>query len=95
MNGLPSDWFRPETLDLLREYCHQISVSLKLQKMIVKLPLDANPADMERLIRMKEKTSRVIVTLSTKMRLSQQSTLDKNKSKTVGSPASDPWSNAA
>ena len=94
VNGLPSDWFRPETLDLLREYCHQISLSLKIQKMIVKLPMDAPPADMERFVRLKEKTSRMIVTLATKMRLSQQSTYDREKVKSGGAPADDPWSSA-
>lgn len=89
---LPADWFPRETLDMLAEYCEQVTISRKLSKQILSLPNDA-VADTEKLIRLKEKTARVMVTLATKMRMSQQATYHPEKSKNTDAPAETPWQN--
>lgn len=91
VDGLPPDWFRPETLDLLAEYCEQITASRKISKMIDKLPNKDSVDELEKLIRLKEKTARVMATLATKMRISQQSTYDREKVKDNSPPADNPW----
>jgi len=93
VDSLPPDWFRPETLDLLGEYCEQITMSRKVGRMIEALPDDAPVAELEQLIRLKEKASRLVIALATKMRLSQQSSYDKSKVKGSAVKADDPWSN--
>ena len=60
--------------------------------MILKLPLQDSGAELERLIRLKEKTARLTITLSTKMRISQQSTYDKSRLKEDNAATDDPWS---
>jgi phage terminase small subunit len=92
VNALQADWFRQETLDLLAEYCEQVLISRKIGKMILKLPLKDSGAEMERLIRLKEKTARLTITLSTKMRISQQATYDKSRLKEDNIATDDPWS---
>ena len=92
VNALQADWFRQETLDLLAEYCEQVLISRKIGKMILKLPLQDSGAELERLIRLKEKTARLTITLSTKMRISQQSTYDKSRLKEDPTATDDPWS---
>lgn len=91
VDALPPEWFRAETLDLLGEYCRQVTLSRKISKMIDKLPLDAPGQELERLVRLMEKTARMTVTLSTKMRLSQQATYHKSKVKDGSTPSDDPW----
>lgn len=90
-DSLPPEWFRGETLDLLAEYCEQVSISRKIGKMIRKLPDKDSTNEVEKLVRLKEKTARVIVTLATKMRMSQQSTYDREKVKDSAPPADNPW----
>lgn len=90
-SGLPVGWFREETLDLLAEYCEQKTLSAKLSKMIDKLPNDGRIEDLEKLVRLKEKTARMVISLATKMRISQQATYHSEKSKNPGAPDDDPW----
>lgn len=94
--GLPVDWFRPETLDLLARYCEGMANSRKLQRMLEALPDDAPIADIERIMRLKEKCDARLVTLATKMRLSQQTSRIRESSKNPAHrPASVPWANLA
>jgi hypothetical protein len=88
---LPIDWFRAETLDMLAEYCEVVTMSRKVGRAIDKLPVDAPATEIERLVRVKDKASRLVTTLATKMRLTQQSSYDRERVKGGAPPASDPW----
>ena len=91
VSELPPDWFYAETLDLLREYCEQVVLAQIVGKRITKVSPRAKIGELERLVRMKERCSRVIMSLATKMRLTQQSfyAAETVKDRTV--PAADPW----
>ena len=91
VDSLPPEWFRPETLDLLGEYCVQVTTSRKVAKMIDALPVDAPAERLQQLIYLTEKTARLTISLATKMRISQQSTYDREKVKQTAKKASDPW----
>lgn len=95
VNALPPEWFRAETLDLLSRYCAQVTAARQLDQRIEALPADAPLADLKLLMALQDKASRVIMSLATKMRLSQQSTYDKVKRKDSPDKPVDPWPSAA
>jgi phage terminase small subunit len=91
VNALPADWFRDETLDLLAEYCEQVTLSRKISQFIDELTPADGAEDLRKLQMMKDKSSRVLMSLATKMRLSQQSTYHSEKVKTTADVPDAPW----
>ena len=82
VNRLPADWFAFENYPLLVQYCRHISRArlvsqmlddMKKEKFIIK--------DYRDLLRSEEEQSRILSSLATKMRLTQQSAYDKSKKK--------------
>lgn len=77
---LPPDWFPEETWPLLKQYCRLITRARQLAVYF------GNGKGIERDVFLKltheeVEVSRAIVVLATKMRITQQSTYDKTKSK--------------
>lgn len=90
VNGLETGWFRDETHDLLAAYCSHVITSRTIGDLISAFTDDSDVQDMEKLTKIRERESRIIVSLATKMRLPQQSTYDREKVKKQGA-VGDPW----
>lgn len=88
---MPADWFPRETHPLLTDYCRHVVMARKIAQLISQAEegetLDV--AEYDRLGKMAERESRVIASLATKMRLTQQTTYDKSKKKPSG--VKKPW----
>lgn len=92
VDRLPADWFPRETHPLLADYCRNVVLSRKIWQLIRKVEkakrLDIE--EYERLTRMAERATRVIASLATKMRISQQTQYDKKKARGSGG-GRKPW----
>jgi len=93
VNRMPADWFPRETHQLLAQYCrHSVSAQM-LSKRIDKMEL-AKEMDFdayEKLLKMREREGRAMSSLATRMRISQQATYDKTKSRQSAKEADKPW----
>ena len=91
VDRLPADWFPHETFPLLAQYCRHITRARRLAQLIENNEREptVNVKYYRDLLRSEVEQSRIIESLATKMRLSQQTTYDKSKRKPVmGKP---PW----
>ncbi len=90
VNRMPAEWFPRETHGMLAQYCRHVVVSNKLAQLRHKLEVSKNFSlhEYDLLLKMQERESRIIASLATKMRISQQSTYDQSKKKpiTLGRP---------
>lgn len=80
----PPDWFLADTLPLLEAYIIAIGLANTLQTELDKFgqaPLGSgkNFAKFRRLVSMHQQQVKMLTTLATKLRITQQSRLDKNK----------------
>ena len=83
VEALPADWFPPETHGLLTSYCRHIVRERRLAQLIQQAE-GAEALDIpeyERLLKMLSRESQAIGSLATRMRISQQSSYDRKKSK--------------
>ena len=98
VNTKPADWFQADTTQLMIAYCKHTSTAMTLDKQINEFD-PAWLADNEgidryqKLINMREKQTRAIVTLSRTMRLTQQSRYDAQVAATTNKKTSTkkPW----
>jgi hypothetical protein len=97
VNRMPAEWFPRETHGMLAQLCRHLVSARRVADMIAALESElSNEAEegksraevilsatkaFDRLLKMQEREGRAISSLSTKMRLSQQSTYDKSKRK--------------
>ena len=92
VSGLPVDWVPPSTHGLLETYCRHVVSSRQIQQLISeterKEELDIDQYN--KLLRMAEREVRVISSLMTKMRLTQQSIYSHKKAKPQNTPKR-PW----
>lgn len=95
VNSLPADWFPPETLPLLVQYCRHTVQSNRLEQMIESYESgetgEFEVETYDRLLKMRQRESAVIMSLSTKMRLSQSSIHTARKGKGKQALISKPW----
>lgn len=94
VDRLPADWFPRETHGLLVQYCRHIVAARRVAQLIEALETSSeNEFDIERydeLLKMQEREGRALSSLATRMRLTQQTTYDKQKRKgSVGTKR--PW----
>ena len=83
VNRMPADWFPRETHCLLAQLCRHIVRARRLAQLINAME-KANGFDFAQyhsLLGAEEEQSRAIASLTTKLRISQQSTYDKSKKK--------------
>lgn len=97
----PADWFRTAAAQqLLVLYCRHIQTAVKLESVIADAwgDEDSTPAQVDRLLKMRDRETRACVTLATKMRLTNQSRYTAEKAGTAGrqetSQPKKPWHNA-
>ena len=91
VDRLPADWFPRETHALLVQYCRHVIASRRIAQLIAVAESGEtfDLAEYDRLCNMMQRESRVIASLATKMRLSQQTKFDKEKKRSV--KPNKPW----
>lgn len=92
VNALPRDWFPPETLPMLEQYCRHVIRARRFGKMLQAPSLDRD--EYIKLSQLEMDQTDKIIQLATKMRLTQQASLDQRKSKkglAPGRPKKAPW----
>ena len=94
VNSLPADWFPDETHKVLAQYCRHAVASRHVSQMVEQLEAgkDIDVSEYDKLLKMQERESRILVSLATKMRMTQQATYhpEKGKPSTTIKP---PWEN--
>jgi hypothetical protein len=91
INRMPADWFPRETHPMLAQLCRHIVRARRLAHLLNEAE-KAEGFDVKEyrdLLRSEEEQSRAIAALSTKMRISQQTTYDKSKKKPTS--GKNPW----
>ena len=97
VSRLPVDWFPGETHSLLAQYCRHVTRAGEIAKVLDRLlnSKKFDPSAYNKLLTQELAQTRAIAALSTRMRMSQQSTLDKSKKKTFNAGQAemteDPW----
>ena len=89
---LPADWFPRETQGLLEQYCrHKVSAD-KVAELVQNEQNKAYPdiETLDRLLKMQEREGRALSSLATRMRITQQSTIDAERRKPKASNKK-PW----
>lgn len=94
VNRLPADWFPRETLPMLAHYCRHVVAARRIAQLIERLEsadeIDLNEYD--RLLRMQDREGRAMSSMATRMRITQQASYDRKKSKGV-TLTENPWDN--
>ncbi|WP_146618612.1 hypothetical protein [Rhodoplanes elegans] len=91
VNRMPADWFPRETHGMLTAYCRHVVAARRVAQLIEQAE-KADPFDVANyntLLIMQEREGRALSSLATRMRLSQQATFDKKKSKPI--QGKKPW----
>ena len=93
VNSLPADWFPKETHGVLAQYCRHAVSSRHVSQMIEQAESrkDIEISEYDKLLKMQERESRILVSLATKMRMTQQATYDREKTKGVTTTVARPW----
>lgn len=90
VDRMPPDWFPRETHQLLAQYCRHVVSARKISEMIEAMEITPDTLkDYDKLLAMQEREGRAMSSLATRMRISQQATYDKTKSR--GKTTSKPW----
>jgi hypothetical protein len=92
VNSLPADWFPRETHETLAQYCRHVVAAAHVSQMLeeVESRAEIDVSDYDKLLKMQERETRILLSLATKMRMTQQSTYhpEKTKGKTM---VDKPW----
>ena len=94
VKSVPAGHFDAGTLPLLEEYCRQIVMGRQAGKMVASLPKDVSIDEFDKLTRVQDRIAARIIGLATKMRLAQQSTVDRRAAARKGgqdTTAETPW----
>jgi len=93
LDDLPADWFRDSNLDLLASYCRHVIASRRVAQLIeIEEKSDAfSPSNYDLLLRMQNRESRALATMGTKLRLTQQALVARDKTKPRQTPGKKPW----
>jgi hypothetical protein len=91
INRMPADWFPRETHPLLVQYCRHTVRARRIAQIITSAEADEefDLLRYDRLAKMAERESRILASLATKLRISQQTRYD--KSRKTGTQAKPPW----
>lgn len=92
VNRLPAEWFPRETFPLLEQYCRHVITARKLEQLIFQAesPEEIDINQYDKLLKMRERESRIISSLGTRMRITQHSQYDKGK-KRGSTITAKPW----
>jgi hypothetical protein len=82
VSGMPADWFRPETLASLAEYCSHMETAEYLERRLRQAQAEmVDTKELKAIVSMRKETSAIINALMRSMRLTQQATFDKERKK--------------
>ena len=90
VNRLPADWFPRETHGVLAQYCRHVIAARRVAQLVA--AEEAGEFDLDRydqLLRMQEREGRALSSLATRLRITQQATVDKRTQKPA--QAKKPW----
>jgi uncharacterized protein (DUF1697 family) len=92
VNRMPAEWFPRETHAMLVQYCRHAVACRRISELIKNCESaeEFDIKEYDRLLKMQDRESRGLSSLATRMRISQQSSYDKQKKKPAGS-ARPPW----
>jgi len=90
-NRMPADWFPEETHGLLVQYCRWVVDARRVAQLIDALTAgdDFNVKEYKELLAMQDVSTAKISMLATRMRISQQSTIERERKKPT--MAKKPW----
>ena len=95
VNSEPADWFSPATVPLLAQFCRHCVQARFVAELIEKTTNNkkATIGDLDKLFKMQQRETATIMTLATKMRLSQQSVTNHrgNKKSHETRTSARPW----
>ena len=92
INAEPADHFSASTAPLLAQYCRHVISSRRVAKLIERMVgEELSIRDYNELLHMQERESRILATLATKMRISQQSTTNHRGNKNKPTQARKLW----
>ena len=91
VNRLPADWFPRETHSMLAQYCRHVVSARRVANLIANLEAsdDFDLDQYDKLLKMQEREGRAMSSLATRMRITQQATV--NPKKTKGTQVKKPW----
>lgn len=91
VNRMPADWFPRETHPMLAQYCRHAVRARRLAQLVdaAEKAEEFDVKEYRDLLRSEAEQSGALMSLATKMRISQQTTYDKSKKKPSGSKK--PW----
>jgi hypothetical protein len=86
VNRMPADWFPRETHSILAQYCRHVVSAKRVDDLIESLIKGETESgnflcDYDRLLKMQEREGRAMSSLATRMRLTQQSLVSKDRTK--------------
>lgn len=84
VDAMPVDWFRPETLEVLAQYCRHVITARHVADQIKDMEGTAENFDVREyalLLRCQKTETEAINSTATKLRITLQSTYDKSKKK--------------
>ena len=90
----PADWFDDDSAPLLKEYVRAVTVCDLLDARVKEAMAEGEPVDdVKRLLDMRDKEARRMVTMATKLRLTQQSRYTEKSAATANRKAGGkrPW----
>ena len=83
VSRMPADWFPRETHAILAQYCRHVVRARRVSQLLTEMEKskDFDVKEYRDLLRSEAEQSGALMSLTTKMRLAQQSTYDKSKRK--------------
>ena len=91
VGSLPDNWFPEETHAMLEHYCKRVCTMRKISGIIDELE-SAQPLDLqqyEHMLKLQERESKTVAAYATRMRLTQQSSIDPERKKSKPTPSWD------
>ena len=91
VNRLPADWFPRETHAVLAQYCRHVVAARRVAQLVASCEASAEMdlSQYDQLLKMQEREGRALSSLATRLRITQQSTVDKRVQKP--SAVKRPW----
>lgn len=91
VDALPADWFRPESVEVLVQYCRHAVTARRVAELIkqIESEVDFDVEKYDRLLKMQEREGRALSSLATRLRITPQATRDSKSKKP--SQVKRPW----
>ena len=83
VDALPADWFRPEAIEVLVQYCRHAVAARRVADLIKRMEAEVefDVAEYDRLLKMQEREGRALSSLATRLRITPQATRDSKSKK--------------